>query len=343
MVTLPSLSKMYRALLEKGSSFKGIFYIGVRTTGIFCQPTCPAKKPKPENVEYFTSPGAALYAGFRPCLRCYPMGGGQHPPALVGKLIRAVEKKPGERLLKQELLSHLQIDLIKARRQFRAYTGMTLPAYHRARRMGLALLQVRKWNNAITQVGIGPKLTSDSRKAFTKTFDSGPVTAKPRNYFFSCWIDTPVGAMLAIANSEGLALLEFVDRRGLENEIKRLCYRHKCTIVPGRNPHLEQINEELQCYFSGKSLIFSVPLSFTGSDFQRRTWQLLSQIPAGKTRSYTEMAALLGKPTAVRAMARANGGQYSVYYYSLSPSNWNRRQFDRLRRRIVAKAMAAGA
>lgn len=258
-------------------------------------------------MECFPSPRAALYAGFRPCLRCYPMGCGQQPPALVDKLIRAVEKDPGERLLEQELLGHLQIDLIKARRQFHAYTGMTFPAYHRARRMGLALLQVRIWNNAITQIGIGPKLTSDSRKAFTKTFDSMPVTAKSRNYFFSRWIDTPIGPMLAIANSEGLALLEFVDRRGLENEIKRLCYRHKCTIVPGSNPHLEQVNEELQRYFSGKSLIFSVPLSFTGSDFQRRTWQLLLQTPAGETRSYTEMAALLGKPAAVRAMARANG------------------------------------
>ena len=91
MTTLPSASTMYQALVDRDSEFEGVFYVGVTTTGIFCRPTCPARKPKPENVEFFGSPKEALYAGYRPCLRCQPLDRDKKAPELVTRL-RALDR-----------------------------------------------------------------------------------------------------------------------------------------------------------------------------------------------------------------------------------------------------------
>src|SRR4051812_36417574 len=140
---LPPADTMYRALVNRDSTFEGIFYVGVRTTGIFCRPTCPAKKPARENVDFFPTPSEALHGGFRPCLRCQPMDPDKRPPKLIERLRAEVEKAPDGRLTDKEL-SALAIDPSTARRQFKRHYGMTFQAYHRARRMGLALREVRK-------------------------------------------------------------------------------------------------------------------------------------------------------------------------------------------------------
>jgi AraC family transcriptional regulator of adaptative response/methylated-DNA-[protein]-cysteine methyltransferase len=306
MKTLPPVEIMYRALMEKDSSFEGIFYVAVKTTGIFCRPTCTARKPKRENIEYFATPQEALYAGYRPCLRCRPMENGQRPPALVVRLLRAVEQAPTERFRDEDLLG-LNIDPSTARRQFKRYFGMTFHAYHRARRMGLALHEVRKGNDVIdAQIETGFESASGFRDAFAKVFGKAPSSAKNVNCLYARWLETPLGAMLALADDDGLHLLEFVDRRGLENELLRLT-RRKCAIVPGDHRHLEQIAAELHGYFSGASLSFNVPLAPAGSEFQMQVWRQLQRIPPGETRSYGEMAAALGRPSAVRAVGRANG------------------------------------
>ena len=113
--------------------------------------------------------------------------------------------------------------------------------------------------------------------------------------------------MLALANGEGLHLLEFVDRRGLENEVLALRKRTKCIIVPGNNKHLDTIAAELKQYFDGAGVDFSIPLVLGGSAFEKAVWAELQTIPAGQTRSYAEMAQRLGKPGAPRAVGRANG------------------------------------
>src|SRR3989442_3690406 len=95
---LPPPETMYRALVNRDRSFEGIFFVGVRTTGIFCRPTCPAKKPAPENVEFFGSPKEALLGGYRPCLRCAPMDPEERPPELIERLRAEVERAPGGRL-----------------------------------------------------------------------------------------------------------------------------------------------------------------------------------------------------------------------------------------------------
>src|SRR5438045_3486365 len=128
---LPSADTMYRALLDRDPSFEGIFFVGVRTTGVFCRPTCPARKPARENVDFFATPNEALHSGYRPCLRCHPVDPGRRPPKLVERLCAEVERAQDGRLTDKELAA-MAIDPSMARRQFKRYYGMTFQAYHRA-------------------------------------------------------------------------------------------------------------------------------------------------------------------------------------------------------------------
>src|SRR5207244_5586594 len=114
---LPPTETMYRALVNRDSSFEGIFFIGVRTTGIFCRPTCTAKKPARENVDFFASSSEALESGYRPCLRCHPMEPGKCTPVLIERLRAEVERAPGGRLPSKQLTA-LAIAPATARRQF---------------------------------------------------------------------------------------------------------------------------------------------------------------------------------------------------------------------------------
>lgn len=298
---------MYRALLNRDTTFEGIFYAGVKTTGIFCRPTCPTKKPKPENVEYFASSQAALYGGYRPCSRCRPLDQGRPRPDLVQRLCEAVEQSPTGKLSGSALRA-MGIDPSTARRQFKRYYGMTFHAYHRARRMGLALYEVRHGERVIAaQLNQGYESASGFWEAFKRVFGAPASRAEQINCLQARWIETPLGAMLALANQAGLHLLEFVDRRGLEKEISSLRARTKCAIVPGNNPHLDQISQELKDYFDGNSMRFTVPVVMIGSQFEREVWTLLQTIPPGKTWSYAQLAQKVGRLGAVRAVGRANG------------------------------------
>src|SRR5881392_4219903 len=171
---LPPSETMYRALVDRAASFEGIFFVGVRTTGIFCRPTCSAKKPARENVDFFPTPSEALHGGYRPCLRCRPMDPDKRPPELIERLRAEVERAPGGRLTDKELAA-LSIDPSTARRQFKRHYGMTFQAYHRARRMGLALREVRKGSRvAAAKNGSGFESASGFRDAFTRIFGHSP-------------------------------------------------------------------------------------------------------------------------------------------------------------------------
>jgi AraC family transcriptional regulator, regulatory protein of adaptative response / methylated-DNA-[protein]-cysteine methyltransferase len=304
---LPPSETMYRALVNRDPSFEGIFYVGVRTTGIFCRPTCSAKKPARENVDFFATPSEALHGGYRPCLRCHPMDPDKRPPGLIERLRAEVERAPGGRLTDKELAA-LAIDPSTARRQFKRHYGMTFQAYHRARRMGLALRQVQKGGRVDeARNGSGFESASGFREAFTRVFGNSPTAVNSREPMFVERIETPLGAMIAVTDDEGLRLLEFTDRRATERELSILRKRLRTSVVPGEHPHLEAIRSQLGDYFSGKQLEFNVPLAPVGSDFQLRAWEILRSIPIGETRSYSWMAKQLGDENARRAVGRANG------------------------------------
>src|SRR5436190_3396501 len=175
---LPPPDTMYRALVNRDSSFEGIFYAGVRTTGIFCRPTCTAKKPERANVDFFSTPSEALHSGYRPCLRCHPMDPDQPPPRLIARLREEVDRAPDGKITDKEL-SAMSIDPSTARRQFKRHYGMTFQAYHRARRMGRALHQVKN-GSRVEQARNGSGYQSESgfRDAFERIFGDAPSDAK---------------------------------------------------------------------------------------------------------------------------------------------------------------------
>jgi AraC family transcriptional regulator of adaptative response/methylated-DNA-[protein]-cysteine methyltransferase len=301
---------MYTALARRDSSYEGIFIAGVKTTGIFCRPTCSARKPKPENVEYFRSANDALFAGYRPCERCKPLQPAIGPPPLVRKLREAIERHATGRLTDADLVRD-GIDPSTARRQFIRYYGMTFHAYHRARRMGKALREVREGESVIgAQLNQGYESASGFWQAFRNIFGDRPSAAGELSVLLARWIDTPLGAMLAVADDEGLRLLDFVDRKGLERAIGSLRARTNAVIAPGDNPHLQAVSHELGEYFDGTLTKFSVPVSPGGSPFDRSVWSNLVKIPYGRTWSYADLAKRTGDPKAVRAVAQANGRNY---------------------------------
>ncbi|MFI5336089.1 MAG: bifunctional transcriptional activator/DNA repair enzyme AdaA [Opitutales bacterium] len=304
---LPDLRTMYRALARRDPAYEGVFLTGVKTTGIFCRPTCRAKKPKRENVEFFPDASAALHSGYRPCRLCRPMDASRPVPPLVERLRRAAEDAADGRVTDKDLVA-MDIEPSTARRQFRAYHGMTFHAYQRARRMGLALRDVKSGKPVIAvQLDRGYESTSGFREAFTRVFGVPPRGARAGACLLARRLETPLGTMLALADEQGLRLLEFVDRRGLELELVALRRRLQCAIVPGNSAILDETARQLDRYFAGAEFAFNLPLAPVGTDFQQRVWTELRRIPPGHTRSYAQVAAKLGIPRAPRAIGRANG------------------------------------
>lgn len=307
MTTLPPPAEMYQALLDRDAACDGVFFIAVKTTGIFCRPVCPARKPKPENVEYFGSIREALRAGYRPCKRCRPGLAPDRHPDWVRRLLDEVERDPAARLGDVELLA-LEIDPARARRYFKRHFGMTYQAYHRARRLGLALNEVRAGAD-LTNVGLryGFESTSGFRDAFARLFGEPPGRGRSAGCLLADWLETPLGPMIAVANDEGLCLLEFSDRRALETQAATMRRRLGQAVVPGKNPHLERVADELARYFEGTLTRFTVPLVRAGSEFQLAVWRRLEEVPYGRTACYAEIARAIGRPGANQAVGRANG------------------------------------
>ena len=307
MNLLPPAPEMERAFLNRDSSYDGIFVTGVRTTGIFCRPSCPARKPSAGHVQYFATVREALYAGFRPCLRCRPMDAPDAPPDWVNRLLEMVEAAPGARL-KDFDLRNQGIDPARARRYFLKHYGMTFQAYCRGRRMGSALGRIRE-GAALNDVALdsGYESFSGFREAFALTFGKPPGKSRESECLLVTWMETPLGPMIAGATRDGVCLLEFTDRRMLETQFRTLRKRFEYPIVPGENSHLKKLKEELTRYFENELKEFTVPLVYPGTSFQERVWAELLRIPYGNTRSYEDLARTLGSAGAVRAVGTANG------------------------------------
>lgn len=308
MEQLPSRDVMYRALADRDRTFEGVFFVAVRTTSVFCRPGCPARTPMRANVEFFGSVAECLHAGYRPCRRCHPLEPAARPPDWVERARRMAEEHVDRRLGAADLRA-ADIDPVRVARYFRTHYGMTFQAYHRAYRMGLALRGIR----AGATVGAAADATgyeseSGFRSAFVAVFGRPPTrVGDAATDLRARWLSTPLGPMLAIASADGIVLFEFVDRRGLPAELAALRRETSGAVIPGDNGHLDRLADWLGRYFAGTSAAVDLPLALRGSPFQRSVWTELSGIPAGQTRSYAELAATIGAPRAVRAVARANG------------------------------------
>lgn len=307
MMLLPTPSEMYRALVERDQSFEGLFFACVRTTGIFCRPTCHARKPRPENVEFASTIQEALHRGYRPCRVCNPMSAAAAAPNWLAPLVDEMLRRRDLRL-RDEDLRQRGLDPVQVRRTFKRSFGMTFQAYQRACRLGTAMRALHEGAPTL-EAGLDAGFESDSgfREAFTRVFGETPGDARDLPLLTATWIETPLGPMLAVAGDRGLELLEFVDRRALETELRELRRTLGSAIVPGDHPILSQTRQELAEYFDGSRREFTMALNQRGSDFQLKAWRALCRIPCGETRSYADMAREVGSPAAVRAIGRVNG------------------------------------
>ncbi|GAA6195057.1 trifunctional transcriptional activator/DNA repair protein Ada/methylated-DNA--[protein]-cysteine S-methyltransferase [Pseudophaeobacter sp.] len=307
MFDLPDSQTLYAALCARDASYEGRAYVGVSSTGIFCRLSCPARNPKFENCQFFASPGACIEAGFRACKRCKPLKAAAGDDPMVQPLIDALEARPTHRWREDDLVQ-LGYDPSTVRRAFKRHFGMTFLEMARQRRLREGFTALSAGEPVIAaQIDAGFDSPSAFRAAFARLVGMAPGAFRKDALLLADWIDTPLGAMIAISCQHQLHLLEFADRKALPREMQRLQKAQPGGIGFGRPAPTQQIAAELADYFAGTQARFDTPLALHGTDFERQVWRALLQIPAGETRSYSQIAQELGRPTATRAVARANG------------------------------------
>ncbi len=302
-----SFQEKYNVLGTQDPSYEGLFITAVKTTGIFCRPSCRARKPKKENVVFFDTVKIALQHGFRPCKVCKPLEYLAETPEYITNLIEELHQDPNRRIKDSDLVER-GLEPSRIRRWFNNHHQMTFQAYQRLLRINAAYQKIQGGISVINSaLESGYDSLSGFNESYRSIFGEPPTSPGKKALLQITRFTTRIGPMFACASNQGLCLLEFTDRRMLETEFKDLRKRLKAVILPGDNPHLKLAEKELQEYFDGKRQTFSVQLHTPGTDFQQSVWKMLGEIPYGSTRSYKEQARVLGNPNAVRAVASANG------------------------------------
>jgi AraC family transcriptional regulator of adaptative response/methylated-DNA-[protein]-cysteine methyltransferase len=303
----PSFDTLYEALMARDPSYDGRVFVGVSSTGIFCRLTCPARKPKRENCTFYDTVGECIEAGFRPCKRCKPTTPEASADPVVKSLIEALEQRPGYRWGEPDLV-RMGLDPSTVRRAFKRHFGMTFLEMARQRRLQEGFSTLAGGGKVIdAQITAGFESPSAFREAFAKILGQAPGSFSQDPLLVADWVSSPLGPLIAVTDSTQLHLLEFLDRKALPAEFKKLLTFSKGRIGFGRTEITDQIQEELDHFFAGRNGVFETRLALHGSAFTRDVWRELLKIPAGETRSYSDLARTMGKPEAVRAVARANG------------------------------------
>lgn len=295
----------YQALLDRASEFTGVFFVGVRTTGVFCISVCRARKPKRENVDFYDDFKSALDAGFRPCKVCRPTENAFTAPDFIAQALGMLRENPKARVSDTELRQK-GIGPERVRRWFLQNHGMTFQAFQRMQRVNVALQELKSGRTA-TDVAFDSGYESLSGFGYTCKKLTGHAPSESRQVILIHRFTTPLGPMFVCATERGVCLLEFVDRRMLETEFSDVQRLLKARIMAGENRHTRQMEAEMGEYFAGTRQQFDVTLDMPGSEFQRTVWEALQAVPFGETSHYQALAKQIDKPAAVRAVAGANG------------------------------------
>ena len=294
----------WQAVLARDPAADAAFYYAVQSTGVFCRPTCPARRPQRAHVVFFTDPAAARRAGFRPCRRCVPERGCR-PAEIVARaraLLDGAERPPSL----PALAAAVGVSPYHLQRLFRREVGLTPRQYAAARRRERLAAELRAgatvaeaqyaagygssravYQEAPAALGMTPARYRDGGRGERIAYDI---------------VDSPLGRLLLAATSRGVCALRFGDDEVLRDELAAEFPR----AVLARDPAaVAPYVAAVRAYLGGAPAELSLPLDLHGSAFQQRVWAALQQIPAGETRSYAAVAQALGAPTAVRAVARA--------------------------------------
>lgn len=286
----------------------GVFWYSVQSTGVYCRPSCAARRPRRENVRFHGSPAEAEQAGFRPCRRCRPDEASlsERQAALVAAACRTIESAEEPPSL-DELAGEAGMSRFHFHRVFKAVTGLTPKAYagaQRAQQVRATLRSAGTVTEAIYEAGFN----SDGRfyenapalLGMTPTaFRNGGGGATIRFAVGECWL----GQILVAATDRGVCAIQFGEDPELL--LRDLQDRFPRAQLIGGDDRFEGVVARVVGFVEAPSTGLDLPLDVRGTVFQQRVWQALRQIPAGSTVSYAEIARRLGRPAAARSVARA--------------------------------------
>ena len=295
----------WQAVLERDRTSDGVFFFGVMTTGVFCRPSCPARRPLRKNVKFFTSIQAAEAAGLRACMRCKPKDATSGNTALVERLCRHMEANSDQKITLEALSKFAGLSPFHLQRVFSAELGISPAKYLQALRFSKFKQSLKK--NSVTTAWAEAGYSSPSRVYETartrlgmapKSYGNGAAQEELRFTFFP----TVLGEVLLVAGQAGVCAVQFVTHddheAALRAEYPNASFR--------RDDHgLAEWAKQVQDLVSGEKTSHRIPLDVRGTAFQQKVWRELQKIPAGKTRSYSEIAAAIGQHSAVRAVASA--------------------------------------
>ncbi|MEQ8234890.1 MAG: bifunctional DNA-binding transcriptional regulator/O6-methylguanine-DNA methyltransferase Ada [Gammaproteobacteria bacterium] len=304
----PADAVCWAAVCARDAAADGGFVYAVRTTGVFCRPSCPSRRPRRENVRFFATAAGAAAAGFRACRRCRPQGPGHAAAeaALVARacaLIEAAESPP--RLA--DLAAELGYSPWHFHRLFRRVTGVTPRAYAEARRrerMHTELGRDQRVTDALYAAGFNSngRFYAATRGALgmtPRTFRAGGAGERIHFAVGAC----SLGAILVAASDQGVCAISLGDDP--EALVHALEERFHQAELIGGDGDFEAVVARVIAFVEAPQDGLELPLDVRGTAFQERVWQALRAIPAGRTASYAEIAAAIGQPAAVRAVARA--------------------------------------
>ena len=301
-------TRYWQAVSTRDASLDDKFVFAVSTTGVYCRPSCPAKRPRRKNVEFFSTPNDAEKAGYRACLRCRPAAsGGNLQIRTVKAIARYIERHLDEPVTLSRLGAEFQLSPFHLQRTFKAVLGVTPRAYADSCRMNQfksSLRAGRSVTNAMYEAGYG----SSSRLYERTASQLGMTPDKYRRGSIATLVrytcaGSPLGRVLIAATDKGICAIQFAEsdeelEQGLKHEFPFAVRRRDDeAVAPWKHQLLQQLR--------GKELNGALPLDIQATAFQRRVWTALQAIPCGQTRSYGEVARQIGQPAAVRAVARA--------------------------------------
>lgn len=304
----------WQAVLERDGDQDGHFFFGVTTTGIFCLPSCAARRPLRKNVRFFNTANEAQGEGLRPCRRCHPLkrGTGQRVKQ-IRELCQFIQEHSdsGDPLTLEVLSRQSGLSSSQLRHRFREIVGVTPRQYVEACRFK-ALKEGLRDGESVTAAIYEAGFASSSRVYEQVHARLGMTPTEYRSggrdvaisYTFT---DTPVGHMLVAATDRGLCFVQFGDLAG--ELVGQLRKEYPAAVIQEMGAEgSEQLRlwlDALRRHLSGAEPHLDLPFDVRASAFQLRVWRYLQSIPRGETRSYSQVAEAIGKPTAVRAVAGA--------------------------------------
>ena len=298
----------WQAVVDRDASLDGTFVFAVSSTGIFCRPSCPAKRARRENVRFFDHAAAAEQAGYRACLRCRPKAADGNPQsAMVRAICRYIEQHIEDRLTLGLLGKEFRLSPFHLQRTFKAVLGVSPKAYIDACRLRQVKQNLQAGHNVTTSLyaaGYGA-----SSRLYERT--AGQLGMTPEKYRRGALAAivryttarSPLGRMLIAATDKGICAIQFADT---DAELQQGLMREFPFAVRKRDDEaMAQWKLSLERLIDGEESNRSLPLDIRATAFQRKVWEHLQKIPRGETRSYSEVARKIGMPKATRAVARA--------------------------------------